>query len=280
VLAAPIHIRFHARCVARHRALAAALRCAIVCAALCLLGACGRLLFDPAGDATDAGTVDGPGSDAGGIPDLVAVYPMDDAIIGGIVPALSSAYSGVCDSACPTTVAGKIGGGYAFDGTQWILLPERVAQRIGAPFTIAVWAQPSPTTGNSVLIAKPYSVLADSDAMSLLVLAGTRYVTFETTPDGAQLAYLRMPDATDLEAGDWHHVAISWDGTAKRIYLDGELAGITATTLAISNLPMTIGADVDDGAMTHYYVGVLDDLRVYARALRDDEIAVLAKPHR
>src|ERR1043166_5563651 len=142
VLAAALHLRFHAPCVGRHRALAVVLRCAIVCAAPCVLGACGRLLFDPVGNANSAGIdappVDGSGSDGGGIPDLVAAYPMDDAITNGVVPASSSAFSGVCENPCPTVVTGKIGGAYAFDGTQSILLPERVAQQIGAPFTIAV----------------------------------------------------------------------------------------------------------------------------------------------
>jgi len=64
---------------------------------------------------------------------------------------------------------------------------------------------------------------------------------------------------------------------AKRIYLDGALAGITTTAIATSSWPMIIGADVDNGVMTHYYVGTLDDLRLYARALRDDEVAVLAR---
>ncbi|MCL5281475.1 MAG: discoidin domain-containing protein [Planctomycetes bacterium] len=81
----------------------------------------------------------------------------------------------------------------------------------------------------------------------------------------------------------WHFVAAQREGTALRIYIDGQLEGTTAIPSAY-NLAGTsqhdayIGAIVNhaDGNLYKLYSGLIDDVRLYNRALSPAEILWLA----
>lgn len=77
--------------------------------------------------------------------------------------------------------------------------------------------------------------------------------------------------------GDWHHCAVSYDGTKTSIYFDGELRGATNAFSYLStpgSMDLVIGREIDlDG---WEWKGALDDVGVYACALTADEIGTLA----
>lgn len=81
--------------------------------------------------------------------------------------------------------------------------------------------------------------------------------------------------AQPIPIGEWHHVATVLDGSSLRVYYDG--ARIDSIPFSTSILPdtrdLTIGGDVP-GILEIFY-GRLDDVRIYARALSDDDIAEL-----
>jgi hypothetical protein len=78
--------------------------------------------------------------------------------------------------------------------------------------------------------------------------------------------------------GNWHHIALTWDGTTPRFYFDGSLQ---ATPLVGGNIenatPIWIGASKLDVTKTpsSHLIGDVDDLRVYSRVLSPTEIAIL-----
>jgi hypothetical protein len=81
---------------------------------------------------------------------------------------------------------------------------------------------------------------------------------------------------TILNTGQWYHVAGTWDGAVVRIYVDGVLdndpPGSHTGTIGTDTRPLYIGGR--DGADP--FNGILDDVRVYGRALSPEEIAELA----
>jgi hypothetical protein len=85
---------------------------------------------------------------------------------------------------------------------------------------------------------------------------------------GGSLQHLRVSDV--LTEGQWFHVAGTWDGTTQRLYLDGmEIAsqtpgGALGTTsgVRLSNTPEPLN-------------GMLDDARIYNRALTQEEINIV-----
>ena len=77
-----------------------------------------------------------------------------------------------------------------------------------------------------------------------------------------------------LEVGAWKHVAVTFDGTTLIGYLDGQQVEKTEATFNVQGCPLTV-------AQTHNgengFDGQFDELRIYARALSDKEVADLAK---
>ena len=72
--------------------------------------------------------------------------------------------------------------------------------------------------------------------------------------------------------GLWHHVAGTYDGTALRVYLDGELVVTEPRVGSIEARPDVVAIGNNSEASGRFYEGAIDDARIYNRALTADEI--------
>ena len=76
-----------------------------------------------------------------------------------------------------------------------------------------------------------------------------------------------------MPTGSWQHVALTYDGTALRVYLNGTQQGATANAaLASQSGALQLGAYIFNSANVDYLAGNLDEVRVYNRALSAAEI--------
>lgn len=79
----------------------------------------------------------------------------------------------------------------------------------------------------------------------------------------------------DFEDGKWHHIAVTYDSNALQVWYDGVLKKSTTTTYDL-NLPssatLRIGND-DTGHPNHRFVGGVDEVRIWNRALTADDVA-------
>ncbi len=72
-------------------------------------------------------------------------------------------------------------------------------------------------------------------------------------------------------AGEWAHLAATYDGTTLKLYVDGVLQSSVAAPLPYSSTQnLYIGGNPGDAAA--WYVGLLDDVYVFNQALTDDEV--------
>ena len=72
--------------------------------------------------------------------------------------------------------------------------------------------------------------------------------------------------------GAWHHVAYTFDGTTHRLYVDGAVAA-TSTAAPSSSLPNRLEFGRWEGiGIKEYFKGMMDEVRIYARAMSDPEI--------
>jgi hypothetical protein len=82
----------------------------------------------------------------------------------------------------------------------------------------------------------------------------------------------------NLVFGTWQHVTFVWSGTAGlgRIYTNGVLSseGPLAYSSVVSTQPLRIGTVLNQGDQA--YIGDMDELRIYDRALTAAEVATLA----
>lgn len=219
--------------------------------------------------------IDGPDDPWGQIAGLVARYPMDvDPRSMDMIVCSDPSYSATCaGDACPIAAQGTHGGAHVFDGSQHATLP--TGSLLGtAPYTVTVWAfTESSTDPYRMMLAKPLDQLTNANVYAIGISGGR--IGFETT-DGVEFRTLLAPLAFE-PVGAWHHYATTWDGTRKHLYLDGIAASNISATLVDSTRPIVIGADIDGGAIANGWIGRLDELRIYSRALDADEIAVLAQ---
>jgi hypothetical protein len=69
----------------------------------------------------------------------------------------------------------------------------------------------------------------------------------------------------------WTHLAATYDGAMLRLYVNGALAGSTALTgsLDATTGPLRIGGN---SVRSEWFNGLIDEVRVYSRALSQSEI--------
>ena len=79
---------------------------------------------------------------------------------------------------------------------------------------------------------------------------------------------------------EWVHVAVTVTGSQQRLYVDGKLAGSRSVTTDLSTLSgkdLYLGTFYNAGTWWYPLNGVLDEVRVYNRALSLAEVSVLAE---
>ncbi|HMD69544.1 MAG TPA: LamG domain-containing protein, partial [Chitinivibrionales bacterium] len=70
----------------------------------------------------------------------------------------------------------------------------------------------------------------------------------------------------------WHHAAVSYDSGRLRFYIDGALDKDTVISTVIYQFSTTADLTIGCSDGPDRFVGKLDDVRIYNRALSDQEI--------
>jgi len=139
--------------------------------------------------------------------------------------------------------------------------------------TLSLWVKPDEWIGSNTI----YDEYANTEWWQFTVRQGeflTRDTSTGTT--GTRDNDLSMP--TVPTTGSWHHLAFVYSvtGGTKTIYYDGEVYATTSSSVD------TLTSDRDGAAIGYpsdgnYYDGMIDDVRLYNRALSTTEIALLAE---
>ncbi len=84
-------------------------------------------------------------------------------------------------------------------------------------------------------------------------------------------------DPINIYDGNWHNVLTTYDGSTKKLYVDGGLIGQMTPLNAVHDVPDTshFAIGLTATAFNEYFNGSLDDVRVYDRALSPEEITAL-----
>jgi regulation of enolase protein 1 (concanavalin A-like superfamily) len=143
--------------------------------------------------------------------------------------------------------------------------------------TFAVWVN-YPATANSYGRVFDFGISSSSSFVYLAAQDGTRTPRF-----GIRTATLTERRATGPRpaAAGWHHLAVVIDASTATptecVYLDGE-AGTAANSIAPKDMGDTTNNWLGRSQYTTdpYFLGAIDDLRIYNRALTSGEIQYLA----
>jgi hypothetical protein len=170
------------------------------------------------------------------------------------------------------TTAGKIGRALDFDGTVHVRVPDDAALR---PRRVTMEAWVFPTFGN---VGPDRTIIARGS--STVVFGTWSLGLFNRNPDFISHGGHHL-DSLPIPANEWTHLAATWDGRIKRLYVDGVLVNrmdpnenVTLGELVYdpAPVPLTIGSDWRSNASSDRFVGQIDEVALYNRALRADEI--------
>ena len=151
--------------------------------------------------------------------------------------------------------------------------------------TLAAWVKANPALGPDWggIIFRGYGYLyGDVDPYDTFAMYYHRpnqrmgFKTYGTTPN-----WVASPNnsATALFDGEWHHTASVYDGAEKVIYLDGvEIVKEAATgqiSIGQGTGRVLIGGGRDVEPMVIEFGGLIDEARIYNRALTQEEIVAV-----
>jgi chitodextrinase len=196
---------------------------------------------------------------------LVAAYGFDEGTGTAIRDASGQNNNGVASGTTWTT--GKFGNALVFNGASaQVTIQDAPSLRLTTAMTLEAWVFPTTApAGWKAIIDKNvdgYYLMASTDN-------GDRPGVGGTWTDGNKNVF--GPSALPVNA--WTHLATTFDGTAVRLYVNGVQVASQAQTapLAPAIATLQIGGDAYVG---ENFAGLIDEVRIYNRALSPAEIQV------
>lgn len=162
---------------------------------------------------------------------------------------------------------GKQNSAYKFDGTyDYILVPDRASLRLKT-FTIVAWVNPDYFFGGNRIVEK-----GNSNSYWLDINPNNNTVI--GFYDGA---YYDLISKNTIALNKWSFIVGTYDGALLKIYINGTLnnSRSISSQLYQSAQPLVIGWKYN-GITADHYSGLMDDIRIYNRALSAKEIQLLA----
>jgi PKD repeat protein len=157
----------------------------------------------------------------------------------------------------PSWVAGKHGNAVSLDGVDDYLtvLNSSSLDVAGSALTLSAWVNPAAISHDSILVGKFWSATMSNP-----------FYQYGVELDGGVVPHFYVGTG-----GGVSHLAVVFNGTQAQFYLNGVLMGTSAVNASITarGNALRIGADANT---QQFFKGLIDDLRIYNRALTAAEV--------
>ena len=159
----------------------------------------------------------------------------------------------------------KLGSCLNFDGVNdYVEISDSPSLDVGNFLTMEAWIYPKQLKQASIISRKSsggtvrYGIImsADSRLSSFLGLTG---------------GDLYSSVVRAIDANQWHHVALTWNGSHALLYLNGVVADVETGSGGViaGNRPVFVGSD---NGTSNYFNGIIDEVKIYNRTLSSEEI--------
>lgn len=202
---------------------------------------------------------------------LVGYWKLDESS-GAATDSSGNAHT-LTDASATTFAAGKYGNGADLESgsTDYQYIADNAALSITASTSISAWIKPESVTAATLFdIAgkwdgadESYRLAQYGDEIRFNVDSNTNYV---------------MTDAANLAAGTWYHIAASYNAqtASATIMVNGAIqastvSGTIPTSIGDDAGRFHIGAEDSTAGANSYYDGIIDEVRLYNRAITESE---------
>jgi len=212
--------------------------------------------------------------------ELVAHWPFDDGS-GTVAKDVTGNGNDGTLNGDPQWVSGMYGIGLEFDGDDFVDCGNNDILNFGTnDWTITAWIQTTQADRGTV-----YANGGDNGG-------GVRFTLATHEANADRMTLTTDDDSTKVQAkgttvvidGQWYHVAAMRAGTETRVYVNGILEGtntvpagydLSGTSQANSLIGcITDARDATGNTREKFYIGIIDDVRIYNTALTDEELQV------
>jgi hypothetical protein len=134
--------------------------------------------------------------------------------------------------------------------------------------TVMAWVKPNGYSNFAGVVVKGGDSLGSpEDANYSLMIMNNMQVRFAAGDE--------YDGTTQVTAGSWHHLAVTYDGSTLKMYVDGQLdvQHAAAITPSVNDDALCVG--VNKAGNDVYFAGLIDDVRIHDRALSAEELAAL-----
>ena len=156
--------------------------------------------------------------------------------------------------------AGKVGAAFNFDGVDDAVTTPSI--NAGSKFAVEFWLFPTRSAGYEHLVSNSGGSVNYGDLYF-------RDNHIEYWQGGGQ----RNSTPSSIPLNTWTHVAMTYDGEFSRIYVNGVLQSQSAPHTETFNNTLSFG--YTNAPSNNRFKGLLDEIAIYNRALRDADIALL-----
>jgi hypothetical protein len=194
---------------------------------------------------------------------LVAAYSFSEGSGSSTVDRSGNGNNGAITGATWSS-GGKFGNALSFTGSARVTVADSASLDLTTGMTLMAWISPTANTNWRTVILKQtsndlaYALYANSDSNQpgVWITAGSTQFVKGTA---------------QIPSSSWAHLAATYDGGTLRMFVNGvQVSSVPgAQPIVVSSGPLQIGGNTIWG---EYFSGLIDDVRVYNRALTAAEI--------
>ncbi len=148
-------------------------------------------------------------------------------------------------------------------GLGWVRVPyNQVLNFASSPFTVEMWFRMAakPQSGTWSLMKRGWGSTGQYEILYGDSLESGRGLSARLISSSGQNIILRVPSDRDMQTGGWYHVALTWDKSKLRLFLNGSQVDSTAFSgsLRSSTADLSIGGAYGKGSG---FNGTIDEIR-------------------
>ena len=204
---------------------------------------------------------------------LVAHWKLDEGEGDTIANSASPGYDGRIIGG-PTWAVGKLGGALEFGGDGgYVEITDSNDFAVTRRITVSAWIKTDK-------IVRQWQAIVTKGDRSWRLQGSRNGYALEFSASGLLIPGNRwgsLYGVTDVNDGNWHHVAGVYDGEKIYLYIDGRVDSVKPASggIRLDDRQVRIGDNAQHPG--RFWNGLIDDVRIYSYGMSPEEVAALAK---